>query len=148
MKQIYPCFVRLLDGSPRPFQLTDDFIFRTPIMGYMVRSDFYSLDPDGRLRIFTGYCWDLGTMAIDDPAMVVASLEHDAFCDMCNVGELDYGLRPRIDTHFRKRLQDRSRSWVGKSWAWTRYTGVVLYRKLNITRHIGFISHRKLNFWD
>lgn len=115
--------------ATRPrFELLEPFTFHTAVNGYEIHSAYYTLNRAGRLTGLPGYRWDLGTMAIDDPAMVVASLEHDMLCDMVAAGELPYNVRLAIDTGLRLRLQQYSRSWVGRTWAWVRWAGVVVYR--------------------
>ena len=112
------------------YQLTVPYTFYTEITGYSARLPYVYLYPDGLLVLTVGYRWDLGTYAIDDPAMVVASLAHDPLCELVAAGALPYSTRAAADALFRKILRQYSRTWLGKSWAWGRWAGVVAYRKV------------------
>jgi hypothetical protein len=68
--------------------LLSDITYQTKIYGHRVtfnrdgmRCDLYM---DGRLVVYPDTKWDYGTGAIDTPAMVYASLEHDVLCKLTN----------------------------------------------------------------
>jgi hypothetical protein len=115
--------------APR-YALTVPFTFYTPVTGYTARMPNVYLYPDGLLVVAIGYRWDLGTYAIDDPAMVVASLAHDPLCELVAAGLLPYETRADADRYFREVLQKYSVSNMGRSWAWVRWAGVVGYRRV------------------
>jgi hypothetical protein len=69
-------------------ELLSDKTYQTKIYGHRVtfnRNGMHcDLFVDGRLLVYTKTRWDFGTGAIDTPAMVYASLEHDALCSLTN----------------------------------------------------------------
>ena len=81
--------------------LTQDITYKTSIIGRRVSFDRDSmrcdLHIDGRLVVYSGSEWDFGTFAIDTPAMVYASLEHDAICNMTNARLLPWRYRMEGD---------------------------------------------------
>lgn len=85
-------------------KLKRDHVMCTPFTGFDVAwsNDVFRcrLTPDGKLTVFAGSEWDFATGGIDTPAMVAASLMHDAFCHMTNAGKLPWSVRRRADNHF------------------------------------------------
>jgi len=81
--------------------LTQDITYKTSIIGRRVSFDSDAmrcdLHIDGRLVVYSGSEWDFGTFAIDTPAMVYASLEHDAICNMTNARLLPWKYRVEGD---------------------------------------------------
>jgi hypothetical protein len=82
-------------------RLLSDITYQTAILGRRVsfdrdrlRCDLYM---DGRLVVYADSEWDFGTFAIDTPAMVYASLEHDAICNMTNARLLPWRYRMEGD---------------------------------------------------
>jgi len=136
----YPYWRQHHEGPAR-FELLRDFTFTDSLRRHHIRPSpggVASLTCGGLLTIRAGYRWDLGTHAIDDPAMIVASLEHDLYCDLVTLGALPAAVRPSVDAIFRRRLQQYSRSGWGRAWAWTRWAGVVLYRR--VKRHTTYTT--------
>lgn len=108
-------------------RLLADYAFADSIRGYRVsyRADSFNADlyPDGRLVVYSGSEWDFGTFAIDDPAMVVASLEHDFFCLVTDKGLLSWNVRFKADKQLWKRLGQNG----GKISRWWRTPFVMIY---------------------
>jgi len=81
--------------------LTQDITYKTSIIGRRVSFDSDAmrcdLHIDGKLVVYSGSEWDFGTFAIDTPAMVYASLEHDAICNMTNARLLPWKYRVEGD---------------------------------------------------
>jgi len=107
---------------PRRGRLNSPHYFDTPITGYS-GDVFYtnkacSLAPDGRLTCYAGMEWDFATGAIDTPAMVIASMAHDAFCYMTNLGALPWEVRKKADDYFRDLLRGQGASWPRSRWCW------------------------------
>lgn len=73
------------------------------------------LTPAGHLRVYPVTEWDNGTGAVDDPAMVYASLEHDIFCEATRLGLLPWKARFEADKLLFRRLGEAgakvSRFW-------------------------------------
>ena len=91
-------------------RLRENYTYQTPITGHNLiwgngqfRCRLYD---DGRLTIYAGSIWDFGTWAIDTPAMVYASLPHDAFCLLTNSGVLPWECRMAADKYFGQCLKD------------------------------------------
>jgi hypothetical protein len=68
----------------------------------------------------------MGSFAFDDPAMIIASAEHDALCHMTNARVLPWKVRAMAD----KRLRERLKEAGGTEWRWFRWIGVSLYSQL------------------
>ena len=84
-------------------RLLSNKTYRTPITGHLVHFNNghfrCSMFADGLLTVYAMTEWDLGTMAIDDPAMVYASLPHDAGCYMTDAGVLPWSCRMKFDKY-------------------------------------------------
>jgi len=119
----------LIKGGKYGKLLADEY-YQTAITGHRVsydrnamRCDLY---PDGMLVVYKDSEWDFGTFAIDTPAMVVASLEHDAFCNMTNSRDLPWSCRLQADKNFWNRLTENGAT-ISRLW---RVPGVMLYSQL------------------
>lgn len=116
----------LIEGGRRG-RLLEDEVFTESITGYSVKfSDpdmRCALHPSGTLVVFSGSVWDFGSWAIDTPAMVIASLEHDAICNMTNARLLPWSARMKGDKNFWKRLGDNGAT-ISRLW---RTPGVMIY---------------------
>jgi len=119
----------LIEGGKRG-KLNADQLFTNSIAGYDVS---YSgngmrcrLLPSGDLVVYAGSVWDFGSWAVDTPAMVIASLEHDAFCHMTNARLLPWSVRAKADANFFRRLGENGAT-VSR---WWRTPGVMLYSQL------------------
>ena len=110
-------------------KLLHDYTFLTPVTGYSVSIQDATILSSGKVIAKAGYEWDFGTGAIDTVAMVVASLEHDVFCDMVNQGKLPKRVRKQADKHFHENLKYWCSSGFERSWSWLRFKGVRLYAK-------------------
>lgn len=82
-------------------RLLSDYAKMTPIKGHDVvynDGEFRCrLEPSGRLTAYRISEWDFGTRAINTPAMVEASVSHDAFCKMTDAGILPWSVRFEAD---------------------------------------------------
>lgn len=122
-----PPIERLRNGKMRFY---GDYTFLDSIKGYSVRFDRDNfrcdLYEDGTLVIYAGSVYDMGSFAVDTPSMIIASAEHDAFCNMTNWRVLPWKVRKQADARFRKRLEEAG----GTEWRWFRWVGVSLYSQL------------------
>lgn len=133
----------LLPGG-RTGYLESDFLTQTPIKGHTVeRMDQpgirCTLGPGGLLHIYKGTVWDYGSgPALNTPAMVRASLVHDAFCIMTDEGLLPWSVRREADNLFRKLLIKygprggllgwrTGLTYLSSTWRWV---GVTAYSQL------------------
>lgn len=103
---------RLIDGGTKGL-LGEDLSFQTDILGYnltLMREDGTraTLTPDGVMTALTPFRWDFGTYAVDTPAMVIASVEHDITCWLTNAGMLPWHYRAYADRMLRERLKQYS----------------------------------------
>lgn len=111
-------------------RLLSDKVFTESVTGY--RLDYSgggmrcSLYPSGTLVVYAGSEWDFGSWAVDTPAMVVASLEHDVFCVLTNARVLPWSVRARGDKQFWNRLTEQGAT-VSRLW---RVPGVMVYSQL------------------
>lgn len=111
-------------------KLKEDKTYHTPITSYRASLDLKTfqceLFLDGRLVIRKGSEWDFGSWAIDTPAMVEASLAHDAICHLTNYRKIPWECRKVGDAYFRRLLQDNG----GVVSPWWRWAGVSMYSQL------------------
>ena len=110
--------------------LLSDITYKTAIIGRRVSFDRDSLRcdlfMDGRLVVYADSEWDFGTFAVDTPAMVYASLEHDAICSMVNARVLPWSCRAIGD----KGLWTTLTSQGGTLSRWWRVPAVMVYSQL------------------
>lgn len=115
------------EGEP-PYVLASQYSFSTPITGYRVDLDHRAtLYSGGLLTVRKGFRWDLASGAIDTPAMVRASLAHDVFCIMTDLGLIPWTERATSDVYFRELLKEGGESWVRRQYS---YLAVSLYSAL------------------
>lgn len=98
--------------------LKKNVIFYTGIAGYDVKTDHVCMNKSGLLIVFADYEWDYGTFAIDTPDMVLASLAHDALCDLHNKLNLDSSFRKQGDKFFRDYLKYLNTSFARRWWCY------------------------------
>lgn len=119
----------LIEGGKRG-RIREDEVFTESIAGYRVNFDSgelrCSLYPSGTLVVYSGSVWDFGSWAVDTPAMVIASLEHDCFCVMTNARKLPWSVRMKADKNFWKRLGENGAT-ISRLW---RTPGVMIYSQL------------------
>ena len=120
---------KTIEGG-RKGRLLSDITYQTKINGRRVTFDNdgmrCDLFVDGRLRVYTPTDWDFGTGAIDTPAMVYASLEHDVFCKMINYRLLPWSYRAIADKGLWTRLGEQGAT-VSRVW---RVPVVMIYSQL------------------
>lgn len=87
-------------------ELVEPFSFSTPIISEGAVTEFIELLPGGFLLLRKGYVWDFGSGAWDTPDIVYASLAHDAFYELMELGLLSKSYRKRVDRYFRRTLKD------------------------------------------
>jgi hypothetical protein len=91
---------------------TKEVTFNTPITGYNVRLHrevrrkwvSCELFEDGTLVVYPNTKWDFGTGALDTPDVVRASLAHDMFCHLTNLGLIPWKCRKDADDYYRDLL--------------------------------------------
>jgi len=93
-------------------RVTDLITYQTPITGYTavieqeIRGKWVRclLTDDGALSVFPDTLWDFGTGAIDTPDVVRASLAHDMFCHLTDLGLIPWKYRKIADNYYRELL--------------------------------------------
>jgi len=119
----------LIEGGKRGRLLADE-VYTGFVLGHRVNFDDgdmrCTLLPSGVLVVYAGTVWDFGTGAIDTPAMVIASLEHDAYCKMTNARKLPWHIRAKADKNLFKRLGENG-STVSR---WWRTPAVMIYSQM------------------
>ena len=84
------------------YNVWEPFEVPTVVHGFAVKTDFYELHLDGRLRIEMGYPWDGPTGALNTEDFVKASCIHDIFCEMINAGQLPAYIQALADEEMRR----------------------------------------------
>lgn len=69
------------------YQVKEYFKIQTGLSGIDIVTEYISLQPDGLLRIKTYYAWNGSNWSSDKHAMI-ASLVHDALCQLMRMGLL------------------------------------------------------------
>jgi hypothetical protein len=110
-------------------RLLSRYEFWTPITGHDARIEgstmACSIRADGLLVVEPGFEWDFGSgPAIDTPAVVIASLAHDALCLLTNRRLLPWECRAQADAYYRNLLRLNG---TGLARTWWQYAGVRLY---------------------
>ena len=109
------------DFDPRTWtgELREPFRWHTNVKGHSAHALFLELDEEGWLTIEAGYVWDFGSgPAIDTPDMVVASLVHDAGCDLTAEGALPWKCRRMFDKEFRRVLRKYGTPAIRRWYCW------------------------------
>lgn len=102
---------------------TGTISFLSPVLGCNLRMDREvagkwvrcELFGNGLLLVSPGTAWDFGTGAIDTPDVVRASLPHDMFCHMTNLGLIPWEHRATADGYYRDLLLQYGCP-VGRAW--------------------------------
>lgn len=85
------------------------------------------LAPNGVLTIKKGSHWDFGSWAFDSPAVIYASLWHDAICHLTNARVIPWRYRNIGDQFYQAKLAEKG-TWLPRQ-LWHR-AGVSLYSQL------------------
>ena len=94
------------------YTLAENESVRTSIRGFAVGNDFVRLDADGQLHLAKKYSWDGMSGPVPNTRRnMVASLVHDAFCQLLREGLLPAYLREECDLEFRDVLIN-SGTWL------------------------------------
>lgn len=91
---------------------------------YLNTDDFECLLRGGILSVHPGSKWDFATGAFDTEDMRIASLLHDAFCNMRKAFLISFKERMRANTLFRQVLDEKGCSWLRR---WYSYLAVTAY---------------------
>ena len=105
-------------------ELAQNYTIKTPIEGFSADTGFLYLMSTGLLTIHKGYVWDFGTGAVDTPAVLVASLVHDALCELIAKGELPKSVRKDADKYYKWLLTEAGMSRIRVFW---QYYGIRTY---------------------
>lgn len=125
---VYPHFEVFRRNGERWGRLLADYTFETPIKGYNVTLNtgemHCTLRDTGMLTIYSLSQWNFGNgrVTVQDLAMVLASLAHDAFCELTNRGLLPWSVRAQADNYFAASLWSSSAggllSALSTGWRW------------------------------
>lgn len=86
--------------------LAERYSYQTAIRDTVGAVSHCLLSRDGVLALSPGFVWDFASGAVDDPAMVYASLAHDSLYRLIREGELDKKHRVDADKLFRELLKE------------------------------------------
>lgn len=124
----YPHFEVFRKNGERWGRLLRDYTYDTGIKGYNRTLDIgyfrCRLTDDGLLTIFKWSEWNFGDgdVTVQDLAMILASLIHDAFCHLTGRGILPYSVRMKADNLFTRMLWKNGSQGLlnaaSASWRW------------------------------
>lgn len=99
--------------------LTSSAWYETRIQHPRPLSTRYMRLISGTLMMYEGYKWDLGSgPAVNDPAMINASLAHDGLYELISRGLLPLRYRKDADRVFRELLKEGGVGWFRRSYCW------------------------------
>jgi hypothetical protein len=110
--------------------LTQRFYINVSITDRFAAYDGATLHPRGELELSPGYFWDFGSGAIDTPAVVLASLVHDALINLINAGKLPASLRKKVDKEYLRLLKLGGVPWYRRYMQYYAIRGYVRFFKL------------------
>lgn len=103
--------------------------FKIGIHGrYSMREPGFSCDiKHGLLIVHRHSRWDFATGAIDTEDMRIASLAHDALCNMYKAGAIPFSVRVKANIIFRKILKEKGCPFIRR---WYAFFAVSVYTYL------------------
>lgn len=79
------------------YQLVEDEVFDTEIVGYSFKTPFYELTLIGKMKVKAGYAWNGADCFPDIPSVMRGSLAHDCGYQMIHERYLPLSERPFVD---------------------------------------------------
>jgi hypothetical protein len=112
--------VRLINRRLPKYRVTGAIAAHLPTLeGHKGRTGLLSLDEKGNLFIGSGYMWDGPSgPTFDTENWMMASVIHDALCDLVRYGGLDPVTLPEIHNIMRQYLLDGGMSKARAWWSW------------------------------
>lgn len=110
----------LVGGGARG-RLEQDYVYSTSVWGHVVerfKSPYVQLLTGGTLTLRSGYTWDFGTFAVDDPAMTAASLVHDGLYQLIREGHIPKKWRKQADKELREALKRGGVGWFRRRYVY------------------------------
>lgn len=108
--------MKIVYKSGFKYQLAQDYIGKTSIVGYTVDIQFIKLDPDGTLTVRDGYAWDGPSgPTIDDKTNMRGSLEHDAKYQLMRLGLIHESNKNIADEELKERCIEDG-MWPIRAW--------------------------------
>lgn len=109
--------IKYVDGFK--YQLAQDYLISTPIVGTVIVDDYFTLNMNGDLVIHRGYAWDGASgPTFDTASSMRASLVHDVFCQVMRDKRLSYEKwQNKVNDLFEKMcIEDGMWAWRAKLW--------------------------------
>lgn len=109
--------IKYVDGFK--YQLAQDYLISTPIVGTVIVDDYFTLNMNGDLIIYRGYAWDGASgPTFDTASSMRASLVHDVFCQVMRDKRLSYEKwQNKVNDLFEKMcIEDGMWAWRAKLW--------------------------------
>ncbi|HNA84877.1 MAG TPA: DUF1353 domain-containing protein [Nitrospira sp.] len=100
------------------YQLAESYAIITPITGYQVEEEYFSLHETGVLTVRKGYAWDGASgPTYDTKSSLRPSLVHDVFCQMMRAGQIPFDLHGAVN-HLFYELCIEDGMWAWRAWIW------------------------------
>ncbi len=116
------------------YQLMEDVSVKTPICGYNIDTNLYSLDPDGTLTGKKYYAWDGPSGAINTKDFIVGSLFHDILCDAVNEGLVSMSHQCLADDLMLNINRDQKMHWFRRAYTYLVVRGFQVSKKKRTIR--------------
>lgn len=101
------------------YQLAQEYVVATPIIGTRIDDEYFALDEDGTLTIHHGYAWDGASgPTFDSKSSMRASLVHDVFCQVMRDKRLDFDRwQDTVNALFKAHcIEDGMWGWRAAAW--------------------------------
>lgn len=100
------------------YQLAQSYTVITPVTGYRVEDEYYSLHEAGILTVRSGYAWDGASgPTFDTQASMRPSLVHDVFCQMMRAKQIPFELQDAVNQFFYDQCVEAG-MWSWRAWLW------------------------------
>lgn len=97
------------------YQLEEEYVAYTGIIGYEVETTWIRLEEDGKLILRYGYAWNGSNFVWDTKSSQQASAEHDAFYKLLRLLLIPMKVRKDVDKRYgRKCKMDGMWEWRAK----------------------------------
>lgn len=100
------------------YVVSEDIEYDTIVYGFDIDREYFTLRPDGTLRVRKGFFWDGATGALDTDNFMDASLVHDIFCILVNEGRVPRWIQALADEMMRLMTLKHGMPWIRRMWTY------------------------------
>lgn len=82
------------------YKVDEEYSIFIPILGYMIDTPYYYLNPKGLLGLKINYAWNGPTFYFKLDGLIRPSAIHDVLCQMMREGQLPHNLYKKVNEIF------------------------------------------------